>query len=305
MPTVLIAGGTGLIGTALTGALTAKGYEIIILSRSRKQAPAKNISYATWDIQAQTIDEEAVGKADYLIHLAGENVGEGRWTDKRKKEIIDSRVQSTMLLARSLEKIPNRIRAFVSASAIGYYGPDPQIPNPRPFVETDPPAHDFLGTVAKKWEEAVHAVDSLGKRLVIFRTGIVWSREGGAYPEFKKPLRFGLAAVLGKGKQIMSWIHIHDLVRLYMEAIENENLKGVYNAVAPQPISNAELVRRMAEARGKFYIKANIPPFVLKTVLGEMSIEVLKSTTVSPAKIEKTGFLFSFPSAAEAIKNLS
>jgi uncharacterized protein len=305
MATVVITGGTGLIGTALTKALVQKDYEVIILSRSKKLSSSKNISYAVWDVNNQTINEDAIQRADYIVHLAGANVGEKRWTANRKKEIVDSRVDSGKLLVKVLTKLHNKVKAVISSSAMGYYGPDPGIPNPKPFMETDSPNNDFLATTVVQWEAAIEPVKSLGKRLVFLRTGIVLSNEGGAYKEFKKPLQFGLASILSSGKQIVSWIHIDDLVRLYVEAIENEKYNGVFNAVAPNPVSNKELVKEIARQTKKFYIAAKVPSFVLKTVLGEMSIEVLKSATVSSEKVQKEGFQFLYSTISDAVASLS
>lgn len=315
MVTVLITGGTGMIGTALTKKLVAKGYAVIILTRNiEKKQTTKSISYAKWNVNDQIIDENAIGSADYIVHLAGANVAEGRWTEKRKKEIIDSRVKSGALLVKSLKEIPNKIKAVISSSAVGYYGPDRFATNKsshkdssavQPFVETDAPASDFLATVVQKWEKAIEPVIESGKRLVVFRTGIVLSKEGGAYAEFKKPLQFGVASILGNGKQIISWIHIDDLVRLYIEAIENNAWQEVYNAVAPNPVSNKKLILEMAKQRNKFYLPVHVPSIILKKMLGEMSIEVLKSTNVSSEKIERTGFQFLFPSIETAVRNLT
>lgn len=304
MATVLITGGTGLIGTALTKVLVQKGYDVIILSRSKKPSSEKKISYAIWDVTKQTIDREAVQKADYIVHLAGANVGEKRWTTKRKKEIVDSRVDSGKLLVKALGEISNNVKAVISSSAMGYYGPDPQVPNPKPFVETDNPYNDFLATTVVKWEQAIEPVKDLGKRLVLLRTGIVLSNEGGAYKEFKKPLKFGAATILGSGAQTVSWIHIDDLVRMYVDAIERDELNGVYNAVAPNPVTNRELIKEMARQANGFHITSKVPSFVLKIVLGEMSIEVLKSTTVSSEKIQQQRFHFLYPTIETAIKKL-
>lgn len=305
MATVLITGGTGMIGTALTKALVQNGYEVIILSRDKKESSQKKISYAVWNIDNQSIDEEAIRKTDYIVHLAGANVAEKRWTKKRKKEIVDSRVESGRLLVKAIKEIPNKIKAVVSSSAIGWYGPDPEVPNATPFVETDFPFNDFLATTVVQWENAIEPLKDLGKRLVFFRTGIVLSNEGGAYKEFKKPLKFGVASVLGSGRQIVSWIHVDDVVRLYIEAIENANFYGAYNAVAPNPVSNAQLIKEIERQTKRFHITAKVPSFVLKTILGEMSIEVLKSTTVSSKKIEGQGFHFLYPTIQDAVKNLS
>ena len=303
MATIVITGGTGMVGTALTKLLADKGHEIIILTRKAK--PAKgNIQYKEWNVDKGTIDASAITEADYIVHLAGANVADGRWTEKRKKQIIDSRVKSGELLVKTLHQHPNKVKAVISASAQGWYGPDPQIPNPRPFTETDSAHNDFLGTTCKAWEDAITPVTQQGKRLVIFRIGIVLSNEGGAYAEFKKPVTFGGATILGNGKQVISWIHIRDLIRLFAAAIENDSWKGVYNAVAPNPVSNQTLILQIAKERGKFYVPFKVPSFALKIALGEMSIEVLKSVTVSGNKVLDTGFEFLYPTIGKAVAAL-
>ena len=201
--------------------------------------------------------------------------------------------------------MPNKVKAVVSASAIGWYGEDPVIPNPNPFIETAPADQGFLGQTCLEWEKSTGPITDLGKRVVKYRTGIVLSNEGGALKEFEKPVRFGVAAILGSGKQKVSWIHIADLVRLYITAVESDDMRGVFNAVAPKPVSNKELVLQLAQTKkGKFFIPLYVPSFVLKTVLGEMSIEVLKSTTVSCDKIHYCGFSFLFPTIDAALRNL-
>jgi uncharacterized protein len=303
MATVLITGGTGMIGTALTEKLISKGYDVIILTRKKKNSNG-NISYAEWNIEKGVIEKQAIEKADYIVHLAGANVGEKRWSKKRKQEIVDSRVKSSQLLVKYLESTPNKVKAVVSASGIGWYKEDPQIPNPKPFVETDPPDDSFLGNTGKLWEESIKPVKDLGKRLVYLRTGIVLSNEGGAFPEFKKPFLFRTATILGNGKQVVSWIHIDDLVNLYIYAIENENLSGIYNAVAPETVSNKKLMNTIGDSLNKKYISVPVPEFALKIVLGELSIEVLKSATVSSAKIEGDGFEFKYRNVEDAINDL-
>lgn len=305
MATILITGGTGLIGRALTKELTEQGENIIILTRNKKNnAGNRQIRYATWNVAEGKIELQAIQQADYIVHLAGANVGEGRWTEKRKKEIVESRTQSAGLLVKALNEIPNKVKAVVSASAIGWYGPDPVVPNPRPFTETDPADNAFLGATCRQWEESIEPVAALGKRLVKLRLGIVLSEEGGAYAEFKKPLQLGAATILGSGKQVVSWIHVADAARLFLFALKNEKLSGTYNAVAPRPATNRHLIMAMAKAKGGVAIPMKVPGFALKAMLGEMSIEVLKSATVSSRKMEEAGYQFLFPTIEAACLNL-
>ncbi len=304
MKTVLITGGTGLTGRALGQALLQKGYRVVILSRQpRQQSGNANPVFAEWNVEQQTIDKEAIATADYIIHLAGAGVADKRWSAKRKQEIISSRVLSSKLIVDSLKNIPNNVQAVISASAIGWYGPDPEIPNTHPFREEAPVHNDFLGTTCRQWEESIEPVRQLGKRLVKLRIGIVLSKQGGALKEFLKPLRFGVAAILGNGRQLVSWIHIDDLVKLYIAAIENGSMQGVYNAVAPNPVSNKELTLTLARSRKKFFIPVRVPSFLLKLALGGMSVEVLKSATVNCDKVLQTGFQFQYSDIAAALDN--
>ena len=307
MATVLLTGGTGMIGTHLQKFLVEKGYSVIVLARDDADANSQgpNTTYAKWNVEKGGIDKDAIASADYIIHLAGANVAGKRWTNKRKKEIVESRTKSADLLATSLTQIPNKVKAVISASAIGWYGHDTAQSKLHGFKEDAPSANDFLGNTCKAWEDSISPVLKLSKRLAIFRFGIVLSKEGGALSEFKKSLKFGVAAILGNGKQIISWIHIDDLCRLLLFAIEHEYISGVYNAVAPQPVSNKSFTLLLAKTmRGKFFIPVHVPVFALKLRLGEMSVEVLKSATVSSEKISDTGFRSLYPSLQAALENL-
>ena len=307
MATVLLTGGTGMIGTHLQKFLVEKNYKVIVLVRrdAKEQPSTTKISYAKWNVEKGEIDKDAIAQSDYIIHLAGANVAEKRWTDKRKKEIVESRTRSGELLVKSLKEIPNNVKAVISASAIGWYGADTNQSKQNGFSEDEPAANDFLGNACKLWEESIQPVLTLNKRLCILRFGIVLSEKGGALAEFKKPLKFGTAAILANGKQVISWIHIDDICRLLLFAIENPIISGIYNAVAPKPVSNKELTLKLAkQMRGKFFVPVHVPSFALKLAMGELSIEVLKSATVNDEKIRKAKFDFLYPDIETALKDL-
>lgn len=304
MQTVLITGGTGLIGKALTTMLIQKGYNVIVLTREERKSDNPKLSFAVWDVDKQVIDKDAVAAADFIIHLAGAGVAEKRWSKKRKTEILESRTKSGALLVKTLGEQPHKVKAFISASAIGWYGPDNSKTLQDGFKEDAPAYDDFLGQTCAQWEASTQPLKDKGMRTAYLRTGIVLSNEGGAFKEFKNPLKFGVAAILAGGKQVISWIHIEDMCRMYMYAIEN-NIQGVFNAVAPKPVTNKELTLQLAKAeKGKAYIAVHVPSFVLKIMLGEMSIEVLKSCTVNADKIRNTGFRFLYPSLDAALHGL-
>ena len=308
MATVLITGGTGMIGKQLTNMLIVKGYEVIVLTRTLPIASHSNsqISYALWNVEKQTIDQEAIQKADYIIHLAGAGVADKRWSKKRKQEIVDSRTMSSALIVKALNEYPNKVKTVVSASAIGWYGQDTSQSLKHRFTEDAVADKAYLGETCRLWEESIAPVSNLGKRLVRLRTGIVLSKTGGALAEFIKPLKAGIAAILGSGKQVISWIHVNDLCSLFIYALEQEKMEGAYNAVAPHPVTNKQLTLTLAKImRGSFYIPIYVPAFILKIMLGELSIEVLKSANVSANKTQEAGFDFKFPTIESALSDLS
>jgi len=304
MQTVLITGGTGMIGQALAKQLIANGYDVIILSRNPKRSSRQHLSYAKWDVEKGEIDVEALTKANIIVHLAGEGVADKRWTVKRKQAIVDSRVQSGNLLAKALSENKHQVKTFIAASAIGWYGPDTAKSLEDGFVETDAPDDSYLGNTCQLWEQSTEAIGGMDIRLVRLRIGIVFNKKGGALAEFLKPAKFGLATILGNGKQIISWIHHHDLCKMIQYAMETPALQGVYNAVAPNPVTNKKLVITIAKNTYPIYFPSFVPSFVLKIMLGEMSIEVLKSTNVSAQKIQDAGFVFDYPHVEEAIIDL-
>jgi uncharacterized protein (TIGR01777 family) len=315
MPTVMITGGSGMIGTALSRLLLQQGYDVIILSRNPLETasgyktaeqqnsfrPSGKIFYAKWNVDAMSIDQQALGQTDHIIHLAGESVAKKRWTKKRKQEILLSRTKSSECLYKCLSEQPNKVRSVISASAIGWYGPD----KGKFFTEDDPAYPDFLGETCKAWEQSIEKIGDLGKRLVKYRLGIALSNEGGALAEFKKPVRAGVAAILGSGQQVVSWIHIDDLCRAFLHAIESPDMKGTFNLVAPMPTSNKNLTLGIAKSmNGNFYLPVHVPSFLIKLMLGEMSVEVLKSTTVDSKKLQQTGFNFLYTNIGSALKHL-
>ena len=304
MQTVLITGGTGMVGTSLTQLLLSKGYQVIILTRKPQTSPISNLTYAVWDIAKGTIDPLAFEKADTIVHLAGAGVADKRWSKKRKQEIVDSRVMSGALLVKYLTAHTHQVKTVVTASAIGWYGPDTEQSLQYGFAETDPVDGAFLGDTCKQWEDSVKPIETLGIRLVTLRIGIVLNKQGGALAEFIKPAKFGLATIFGTGNQMVSWIHHNDLCKMILFGIQTTSLKGVYNAVSPDPTSNKDLIIAITKKLRGFYLPIPVPAFVLNIMLGEMSIEILKSAKVSSNKIQEADFKFDYPTLNSALHEL-
>ncbi|MFD2246007.1 TIGR01777 family oxidoreductase [Pontibacter ruber] len=292
---ILITGGTGLIGTRLSEMLIDQGYEVAHLSRD----PDKFSRYKTfrWDVKHPHIDDDAIFYPDYIINLAGASVASDKWTDERKKEILNSRVDSINLLYSCLQKANHHVKAFISASAIGIYGDS----GDRVVSEESTYGDDFLANVSKAWEAAAWQVKDLGLRTVILRLGIVLSDKGGALPQIARPVKMMAGAPLGSGKQYMSWIHIDDACRLFIRAIEDTQFEGVYNAVAPHPVTNKEFTEELAEVMHKPLVLPKVPAFAINLMMGEMSEVVLASQRVSANKVLQTGFTFEYNYLEEAL----
>jgi len=286
-----------MVGTRLAEMLIDAGYEVAVLSR---QAHPNRLHSFRWDPLHETIDETAVPYADYIINLAGSSVSGGKWTDERKKDITESRLSATNLLVSELKKGNHHVRAFLSASAIGIYGDSgSQLVN-----EETPPAipEDFLADVAHQWELAAQRVHQLGIRTAIMRIGIVLSDDGGALPAMAKPTKLGAGAQFGSGKQYMSWIHIDDLCRLFIQMLEEAAWQGTYNGVSPNPVTNKEFTETLAEVLHRPLVLPKVPAFGLKWVMGEMSEIILASQRVSAEKVLKQGFTFEFPQLEGALE---
>lgn len=293
---ILITGGSGLIGQALTPLLIDRGHEVVHLSRSEK---ANGVPSFVWDANKGFVDERALGGVDTIVHLAGAGIADKRWTAKRKAELIFSRTASAQLLFRALQNKKHIVRTFISASGIGYYGQGEQT-----FTENDGPGKDFLAGVCSRWEEAADRFGSLGLRVVKIRTGVVLSARGGALPKLSQPVKLFVGAPLGAGKQILPWIHMDDLCAIYLKAVEEETISGSYNAVAPHPTTNAEMTSAIAEVLKKPLILPPIPAFVLKALLGELADTVLYGSAVSPGKILRAGFKFKFDRLKDALQDI-
>jgi hypothetical protein len=299
MQNILITGGTGLVGQALTQLLLKEGYQVSYLSRSEQNIP--NIKTYLWDVKKQTIDAQAIQKADAIIHLAGAGVAEERWTNSRKQEILESRTDSTTLLVKALKDTSHAVKTFISASAIGYYGLD----TGSTLINEDSQAgNDFLAEVTKSWERSVEDISDLGIRTTKLRIGVVLSEKGGALPKIMQPVKFGAGAALGSGKQYMSWIHIKDLARMFLFVLQQDKMEGIYNAVGPNPLNNAEITQAIAKTLGRPLFLPNVPEFALKLMMGEMAGIVIGGNRVSSQKIEKAGFDFQFAEISPALKDL-
>jgi uncharacterized protein len=298
MKNILIAGGTGLVGSRLSHILRGMGYTVSHLSR-RENLKAEFPAYA-WDVEKQTLDVRAITQADCIINLAGSGIVDKRWTEARKKDIIDSRVQSALLLKNTLNTTNHKIKAYLSASAIGFYGDREN----ELLPENAPSGTGFLTESTVAWENAAAEVGKTGIRTVALRIGIVMSTKGGALQKMLISFLFRMGVYFGNGKQWYSWIHIDDLCRMFVWAIENETAKGVYNAVSPTPLSNYDLTKAISTAKGGAYLLMPAPAFALRLAMGEMADAVLYSTLASSQKIEKEGFTFKFPEAVSALKDL-
>lgn len=285
---VLISGGSGFVGRNLTALLVENGFSVSILSRTKKEN-TENIFYYTWDIEKQIIEKEAIEKADFIIHLAGANIAEKRWTRKRKEEIVSSRELSAQLIFDSLQQNAKKIEAFVSASAVGIYG---AINGAKICNEGLKPANDFLGLTCQKWETAADQFEELGIRTVKIRTGLVMGKEDGFLKKLIPIFKLKLGSALGSGKQYMPWIHIDDLCAIYLEAVKNPEMNGAYNAAITDNTTNEVFSKTLAKVYGYKIWLPNVPSFLIRLALGEMSKLVLTGRRVSNAKIENLGFQF-------------
>lgn len=305
MKTVIITGGTGSIGTALTRLLQERGYRVIIFTRraAGRDSGSENVGYARWYPSNLEYDADAVRGADAIINLAGAGIANGRWTKARMDEIYNSRINAGKTLVKALTETPNKVQVVVNASAIGFYGRSDGV---RAFREEDPPGTGFLPHVCHDWEDAMMHISTRGTRVIILRTGMVLDANSGGYPKMTAPLRFRIGAVPGTGREIVSWIHMDDLCRLYLYALENESLSGIFNACAPVPVTGEIFIREAALKKlGRGFLIVRTPAGLLRLVLGKVVDEaILQNARVSAGKILRAGFGFQYPTIKSAIAQL-
>lgn len=299
MKTVLVTGGSGMVGRRLTDLLLEKGYKVIWLSRERHVRA--EVPRFKWDYRRGEIEEEAVEQADVIIHLAGANLADGPWTRVRKQRIVESRVQTARLLVESVRKRSNKPLVFITASAVGYYG---QATGERVMTEVDhATTNDFQSRTCRKWEaEAFRFREELGVRTVALRTAPVLSKDSELLKKMMIPTRFGLGTALGTGKQYLSWIHLDDLCALYIRAIEDETMDGVYNAVAPEFVTNRNFMKTLAHVMRRPFFLPSLPPFLLRMVMGELADMVLYGSAISSRKVMDTGFSFTYDTLEGALQ---
>ena len=295
---ILITGGTGLLGTQLTQELLTQGHTVSHLSRSKGKNP--KVHTFIWDVEKGLIDEHCLDGVDTIIHLAGTGIADKRWTDQRKREIVETRTKSIGLIYGLMRKRANRVRSVISASGIGYYSNRGE----ELLTEDSQPAHDFIGTCCIDWENAVDEGKELGLRILKFRTGVVLSKDGGALPQLALPVKLGIGSPLGNGKQWIPWIHPRDVMDMYLLGVAHEDLTGVFNMAAPYPVTNEQLTRAVAKQLHRPLWAPKVPAFILKILMGEMALLALGSTKTSAQKIIDAGFTFTYPDIATALQEI-
>jgi len=295
MEKVLITGGSGLIGSRLTSLLLKEKYEVAWLVRKRYDV--EQVKQFSWNPDNNFLEKEAMLWPDYIIHLAGATISK-RWTNRYKTKILESRIQTLALMKDNLES--SQLKTFISSSAIGYYG---AFAGNELKDESASPGSGYLADVVVRWEEEADALTQKAERMVKLRTGIVLSGQGGALSKMATPVKMGVGAPLGSGLQMMSWIHIDDLCRMFLHVLKN-GITGVFNAVAPNPETNKSFTKKLAAALHRPLIAPPVPSWFLRMLLGEMSDIVLGGANASSGRIETTGFHFRFTHLEEALEDI-
>jgi len=293
---ILIAGGSGLVGSRIIELLNTSKYNIHILSRNSKSVDG--ITYFKWDFDSMTIDENAV-KVDYIINLNGAGIADKRWNSSRKKLLIESRVKSAQLIKIALENTGHKAKAYISASAVGFYGDRKD----EKLYESSPVGQGFMADCCRLWEDSAKELEPLVDRLLINRIGIVLSTKGGALPKILMTKLVGVYNYFGNGKQYYSWIHIDDLCNVFINQIESKYPSGIYNAVTPDPITNKQFTIAIKNALNGI-IAMPAPIFGLRLLLGEMADVVLNSNRVYPKRLQEESFDYKFSNLGKAVNDL-
>ncbi len=290
---IIIPGGSGLIGTHLSEYFVQKGHEVIILSRNPKKTlkkTPKGTVVEQWDGKHGTSWAHLITKDTAIINLTGENIASGRWTKRKKKNLLESRINSGMAVVEAIETASEKPFVLIQSSGVGYYGPHES----KEFTEEEPPGNDFLADLATKWEASTDGVEALDVRRVVTRFGVVLSPRGGALPKMSLPFKLFIGGKMGNGNQWLSWIHYKDVVRAIGFLIENKSAKGPFNVSSPNPVTNQEFAKALGKVlkRPSFF---RVPGFVLKIALGEMATTLLTGQKAIPKKLTSLGFEFEFP----------
>jgi len=293
---IMIAGGSGFLGRALTKSFLADGHQVFILTRSPGEI--KDVQVVLWDAKTTSGWGHLVDEMDVIIHLAGKTLASWPWTAATKRAFYDSRILPGLALAEAIQKASHRPRIFIQASGINYYGLSGALAD-----ESTPPGDDFLAQLTVKWEAATELVEELGVRRVVVRTAVVLARDGGLLSLMVLPVKLFVGGPLGDGKHAMPWIHIQDWVGGLRYLIEDENARGEYNLIAPMPASNAEFNRTLAGIIHRPYWFP-MPAFLLRTLLGEMSVLILAGRFAQPKRLIESGYRFQFPGPREALADL-
>jgi len=302
MKRVLITGGTGLIGRALSANMAADGYEVIVLSRNPERAAGlpPDVRAERWDARTAAGWGALADGAHAVVNLAGEGISAGRWTAERKRRIRDSRIDAGRGVVEAIESAKQKPQVLVQASGVGFYGPRGE----EDVLESAPAGRDYLARLAVEWESSTAAVEAFGVRRVIIRTGIVLSKNGGALPRMKLPFRFFLGGRLGSGRQWLPWIHIADEVGAIRFLLENENARGPFNLSAPNPVTNADFSRWLGRQMGRPALVPT-PGFLLRLVFGEMAGMLLSGQRAVPRHLTQMGYAFRFAEAEAALRDIS
>lgn len=294
---ILITGGTGLIGKSLVKKLKEQNHNVKILTRKKTENPEEFY----WNPEEKFIDEKAFENLDSIIHLSGANISE-RWTESYKKQLFSSRIDSANLLKEYCQERNIHLKSFISASGINYYGTftSDQVLDENSGILK----HDFLAKLCVEWEKAAEDFSEISDRIVCLRTSMVLAKNGGAFPMLKKTVDFNIGSAVGSGKQWMNWIHVEDLVNMYIFVLENSQLNGKFNAVADEVPTNEMFMKTLAKVSEKFFLPINVPSFVMKLAFGEMSSIILEGTRASNEKIKSNGFEFKYDKVKKAFEDL-